>query len=134
MLIPNGLFESVWGTSMAHNDIGVLNMSGLVPFLEHILTAMPSGMFPVLSGDDIFNDCSVIMNITKIVASGGEKATKKLQLNSKGIRQGIELAYGLYFNWFACLKNKRAFKLLNKGEYAYRLAINSFLCIIALYV
>ena len=57
-------------------------------------------------GDDIFNHCSVIMNSTKVVAREGKKATKKVQLNSKGISQGIELAYGLYFNWFACLKTR----------------------------
>ena len=48
---------------MAHNDIGVLNMSGLVGYLEKILSTLPgSVLMPTLIGDNMFTDCTVISN------------------------------------------------------------------------
>ena len=113
---------------MAHNDIGILNMSGLVEYLEKILVPIPGSLFcPTALGDDIFSDCTVISNCTKV-------EIEKLQLSLKSIRQGVELMYGLYFTWFAMMKKKQAFCMLHRGEHAYRLGIVSFLCTTVQYV
>jgi hypothetical protein len=37
VLFPNGMFVGLFGTSASHNDLGVLNMSGLAHYLEDIL-------------------------------------------------------------------------------------------------
>jgi hypothetical protein len=47
VLLPNGLFTGVFGLSISHNDLGVLNMSRLTRYLEDILFpdyAMPGGL------------------------------------------------------------------------------------------
>ena len=36
-LFPNGMFSSIYGVSMSHNDGGVLNMSMLTTYMENIL-------------------------------------------------------------------------------------------------
>ena len=95
-------------------------MSGLVVYLEMILTPLPGFVhLALLLGDAIFNDSTVICNCTKVELD-------RLQLSLKSLRQGIELMYGLYFNWFALMRKKQAFKMLRRGEHAYRLAIVSF--------
>ena len=95
-------------------------MSGLVPYLQRILSHIPgTSMCPTALADDIFHDCAVITNCTKI-------GCKKLQLSLKSIRQAIELLYGLYFTWFALMRNKQSFKMLHRGEHTYRLAVVSF--------
>ena len=33
VMLPNGLYGSVWGTSHTYNDVGVANMSGLEDYL-----------------------------------------------------------------------------------------------------
>jgi hypothetical protein len=51
------MVAGVYGTSTSHNDIGVLNLSGLVEYLENILHPdfeMDGGVLPALYGDAIF--------------------------------------------------------------------------------
>ena len=101
VLLPNGLIGSTWGCSIANNDTGVLNMSGLVVILEKILSPLSGTVhLPLLLGDDIFNDGTVICNCTKV-------ELELLQLSLRSLRQGIELMYGLYFTWFALMKKNR---------------------------
>jgi hypothetical protein len=43
----------------SHNDVGVLNLSHLTEYLEHILFpefVMPGGLLPALYGDAIFQN------------------------------------------------------------------------------
>ena len=37
VVLPNGMIACVFGGSLCHNDIGMLNMSGLVDYLTEIL-------------------------------------------------------------------------------------------------
>ena len=56
-LFPNGMVAGVFGASMSHNDIGILNMSMLTRYMENILYpdyVMDGGMLPALYGDSIF--------------------------------------------------------------------------------
>ena len=41
LILPNGMLGSVWGSAISHNDIGVLNMSGLETHLQEILDFIP---------------------------------------------------------------------------------------------
>ena len=92
-LLPNSLRGSIFGSSMNHNNIGVLNLSVLVPYLVSLLRPLPSRMFPSAVGGDIFRESAVIVN-------GKEK-------DLKGIRQGIELHYGQYFNQLKLMSQKK---------------------------
>ena len=95
-------------------------MSGLIPYLEKILSPLPgSALLPTALGDDIFSDCTVVSNCTQV-------EVEKLKLSLKSIRQAIELMYGLYFTWFAMMQKRQAFHMLHRGEHAYRLAILTF--------
>ena len=47
---------------MAHNDLGILNLSGLVNYLQEILEWMPgTNMYPALYADGIFTRAPVIV-------------------------------------------------------------------------
>ena len=51
------MYGSVWGSSIAHNDTGILNMSGLVDYLQDILSWMPgTRIYPALYTDGIFQE------------------------------------------------------------------------------
>ena len=65
LLLPNGLYGSVWGASTSYNDMGILNMSGLIDYLYNILTPTSSGGLPCGLGDGIFSQSAVLMS-TKI--------------------------------------------------------------------
>ena len=56
LLLPHGLVGSVWGASIAHNDIGTLNMSGLSVELASMLDShvLSGEMYPATIGDGIF--------------------------------------------------------------------------------
>ncbi len=57
VLFPNGMVAGVFGTSLSLNDVGVLNMSGLMRYLEDALHpdyVMAGGLLPELYGDSIF--------------------------------------------------------------------------------
>jgi len=56
-LFPNGMVAGVFGAAGAHNDVGVLNLSGLVEYLEGVLHpdyVMDGGLLPALYADAIF--------------------------------------------------------------------------------
>ena len=55
VLLPNGLWDSVYVASSRHNDEGVLNISGLVEFLMEILQPKLGTGWPGLYGDSIFS-------------------------------------------------------------------------------
>jgi hypothetical protein len=57
ILFPNGMAAGVFGISMSHNDVGVLNMSNLTC---HI---MAGGLLPAVYGDSIF----LIINHSTII-------------------------------------------------------------------
>ena len=65
LLLPNGLYGSVWGAASSYNDMGILNMSGLIEYLYQILIPTSSGGLPCGLGDGIFAQSAVLMS-TKI--------------------------------------------------------------------
>ena len=121
VVLPNGMFGSIFAASLRHNDMGMLNMSGLVDHLMDILDYVDpnTGTMPGLYGDSIFNPCMVIF--TRIEdPDTDEKEAFNARMNS--LRQCIELLFGLLVNKFKILSDKRQFKLLNGGERAIRTA------------
>ena len=61
ILIPNGLWASIFGGSLNHNDSGILNMSGLREYLYDVLPYIPgTNVLPAVFGDGIYTRCGVI--------------------------------------------------------------------------
>ena len=57
------MLGSVWGSSISHNDVGVMNMSGLEDHLQEILDFIPgTTSYPTLFGDAIFVPSPVVTN------------------------------------------------------------------------
>ena len=121
VLLPNGLFGSVWGTSQTYNDVGVANMSGLEDYLFAVLEEDENGNLPCALADEIFNESAVVMTTT--LREGADEDERRLYRRLASVRQPIELQYGNFFNKFQLFKNEDAFHLFNKAEMAYRTGI-----------
>ena len=68
ILLPNGMLGSIYTTSIAQNDKGVVNISGIAEELERVLANWKlhnNQLFPALYGDDIYELCSVIEGLSK---------------------------------------------------------------------
>ncbi len=117
----------VFGTSGSHNDVGVLNLSRLMEYLEQILFpefVLPGGLLPALYGDAIFQN----VNHTTIIARYNLVGTieeieflRRLNYRMSGVQQSIEHMYGSLFNLFRLLKTPQQIQLYNDGQLSYRL-------------
>jgi hypothetical protein len=123
LLLPNGMYGSVWGSSIAHNDTGILNISGLVDYLQDILSWIPgTRIYPALYADGIFPRTPVIVGREV----NGDDNQMKIVRRCNTLRQSIELCYGAIFNQNGIFRNATQFKLLKSGEKAYRLCLIVF--------
>ena len=62
ILLPNGLYGSVWGAATCYNDMGILNMSGIIDYLYRVLIPTSVGSLPCGLGDGIFSQSAVLMS------------------------------------------------------------------------
>ena len=124
ILLPNGLYGSVWGTSHTYNDVGVANLSGLEDYLFAVLEVDEHGNLPCALADGIFGESAVVM--TTKVRVGAETDERRLYKRLASVRQPIELQYGNFFNKFQLFRDKDAFRLFSKAELAYRTGIVGF--------
>ncbi len=117
-LFSNGMFSSIYGASMSHNDVGVLNMSMLTTYMENILYpnhVMAGGLLPALYGDAIFmhlNYATILAKYDLVGNAEVDNLIRKLNRRMSGIRQSIELMYGQLFNLFRLLQTKWQIKIL----------------------
>ena len=124
ILLPNGLFGSMWGQSISHNDVGISNLSGMEDFMFAVLEEDEHGLLPCGLADGIFGESAMIMTMN--VRDGASEDEKRLYYRLKSIRQPIELIYGHFFNSFCLFKKEEPFHLFNKRELAYRTGIVAF--------
>ena len=61
ILLPNGLFGSVWGTSQSYNDVGIANMSGLEDYLFTVLEEDKHSNLPFVVADRSCCESAVVM-------------------------------------------------------------------------
>jgi hypothetical protein len=126
------MVAGVFGAAGSHNDLGVLNLSGLVEYLEdnlHPDHEMDGGLLPALYADAIFLNIIHTTIITRfnVVGNLDEQAIiRKLNYRMSGVRQSIEHMYGAMFNLFHLLKTPRQIKLFNDGQTTYRLGVVCF--------
>ena len=125
VFFPNGMFGSILVTSIAQNDVGVLNMSGLDEHLQDILHNKMIGInFPALYVDGIFNPRHTIVPRFKgRLSANKEKFNKRLS----GVRVSIEHAFGLHKSLFGLFTKKRQLQLFNNREHLHNLVVVSFL-------
>ena len=124
ILLPNGLYGSVWGASHSHNDVGIANLSGLEDYLFAVLDEDENGNLPCALADGIFCDSAVIMS-TK-VRDGADVDERRLYRRMASVRQPVELQYGNFFSKFRFFQNKDAHHLFNKAELAFRAGMVGF--------
>ena len=75
------MLGSVWGSSISHNDIGVLNTLGLEAHLQDILDFIPgTTSYPALFGNAIFVPSPVVTN--RIQNSSQEQTIIDRRMNS----------------------------------------------------
>ena len=117
ILLPNGLFRSVWDTALNYNDVGVANMSGLEDYMFVVLEEDSNGNLPCALADGFFTESAAVM-ITKL-RLGADEDEQRLYHRLASVCQPIELQYVIFFNRFHLFKNEDAFCLFTKGELAY---------------
>jgi len=126
------MIGGVFGSSLSHNDLGILNMSRLNRYLEEILYpdyVMPGGLLPALFGDAIFmhqNLATILARYEYVGNAAADELIHKLNYRMSGIRQAIELMYGAFFNLFSLFEVKRRFKIFRDATLAYRLGVVGF--------
>ncbi len=126
------MFSSVYGASMSHNDVGVLNMSMLSTYMENILYpnhVMAGGLLPALYGDAIFMHLNYATILAKYDLVGNAEVNnliRKLNCRMSGIRQSLELMYSQLFNLFHLLQMNWQIKKLRDATLAYRLGLYLF--------
>jgi hypothetical protein len=127
------MIGGVFGAAGSHNDVGVLNLSRLIQYLEQLLFpdfAMAGGILPALFGDSIFqnvNHSTIIARYNlNLFAQQEQDFIRRLNFHLSGVRQSIEHMYGQLFNFFRLLKQPCQFVLLHDAELAYRTAVSCF--------
>ncbi len=112
---------------MSHNDVGMLNMSNLMRYLEDILHpdhVMAGGLLPAVYSDSIFlnvNHSTIICRYDLVGTPEENMLIPRLNFHMSGIRQAIEHMYGQMFNPFQLLQTKPQLKILRDGDLAYHL-------------
>ena len=109
VFIPNGLLANIYLTSVAQNDKGVINISGLEAELQRLLIPhrLTNGALPVLYADDIYDPSTVVSK------SNGVKNIFNLRMNSA--RVDIEHQFGLTASLFRRLSVKHTWKIMQMG-------------------
>ena len=109
MLLPNGLNDSVWGTSQTYNDTSIMNMIGLVEYLCDILEPTPPGDLPCALGAGISPQSGVLATTKPHGGASRDDICLMAQLTS--IRQPVELQYCIFFNKQTIFRHQEPFKL-----------------------
>jgi hypothetical protein len=130
------MFSSIYGASMSHDDVSVLNVNANNIHGEYSLSQPYYGMgglLPALYGDAIFMHLNYATILAKYNLTGNaevDNLIRKLNHQMSGIRQSIELMYGQLFNLFYLLQTKWQIKIFRDASLAYHLGVISFFILI----
>jgi hypothetical protein len=120
-IIPNGMFASSWCCSIAHNDKGVINLSGLeieakAAFENH---RIGQGLeYPAMFGDNIYTTSEIVVKRNHMPGRFWEHLTE--------LRTDIEHMFGLVSNLWKRLSNKHIWKLLRMKQQAMKHILTLF--------
>ena len=129
ILLPNGMWALVYGALQRHNDLGMLNMSGITDnILQYFVTngvEVGDGTIPSLNGDQIY-----IAAVTHKIDNTAPGSLERLLNKRMNIgRTTIEHQYTDLFSMFKLLKMKHKFRIFKNGKEMHTLVLVSLFCI-----
>ena len=140
--LPNGMFGSVWGAALSHNDRGVINMSGLEDYLEsdgmleeNVGSVDDGWFFPAIYGDSIYVPTDVIqksVDLDDLEDSDGELDDELVEFYTELNRQlnksrtSVENHFALLFGEYSVLKRKERHHMWRNKEKVYKMAMVCF--------
>ena len=114
LLLPNGMIGHAWVHSVAQNDAGMINLSGLEEYLRDILEPYRVGeaqLLPAVYGDAIYQPSEVIL-----VRNADSLYFRRLN----SAREKIEHEFGLYAILWKKLRQTDSIKLYDNGSYVVK--------------
>ena len=134
VFLPNGMIGSVYIASLAHNDRGLVNLSGLGDYLVELLGGQRIGnpnnwKLPCLYGDSIFQSLECILpryNRT-MLRHLNDIYYEQLNERMSRLRIAIEHAFGLYLNLFKYFHHAYMIRMFPDASPVQRKVLVSFL-------
>ena len=127
VFLPNGMVGSIYVASLAQNDRGMVNLSGLNDYLVYLLHEVllpPQFQFhPAIYGDGIYTVMLCIISRFTGQLSPQERA---MNIRMAGVRMSIEHCLGLHHIRFKIFSNPDLLKLFYRGEEVRHLVLVSF--------
>ena len=130
VFLPNGMLASIYTASIAQNDKGLVNISGIAEELERVMQdwVLPNNVLPAIYGDDIYDICTTIVKrLRNVDALFHDRMTKA--------RIDIEHEFGLIANLFKRLNVKHTWKLMSLGKLVHAhyfsifFMVNAYTCL-----
>ena len=118
LLLPNGMCGHCWVHSMAQNDKGVINLSGLEEYMKDVLDPFRVGnclMLPATYADSIYMASEVV------IVKGDNTGVYFDRMN--GLREKIEHENGLFVNLWRHIQMVHKLKLYNQKSILIRRVI-----------
>jgi len=113
LLLPNGMIGNAWSCSIAHNDKGVVNLSGIEEELLRVLAPYKIGLhFPTVYTDEIYEISEVINKRNGQVGEYFDKMSSE--------RQNVEHLFGATVNLWKRLSKKYTWKIMKQGTGAIK--------------
>jgi DDE superfamily endonuclease len=128
VFLPNGMVGSVFVASLAHNDRGMANLSGLNDYLLNLLQGQelpPDRVyFPALYADGIFTLSETI--IPRYTGRDLTDFNQQLNTRMSAVRISIEHCLGIHRNLFKLFSTPELLSLFMNGEHVHNLTVVSF--------
>ena len=129
--LPNGFIGSVWIGSLAHNDQGMQNFSGLNDYLITLLQTqrLSNGLYlPALYADGIFRPLPTIIPRHTLTGRRGSltRAERIMNKRMSSCRVSIEHVLGLHSNLFAVFRRPELLRLYHSGVHKRKMITMSF--------
>ena len=129
VILPNGMICHAWIHSVAQNDRGMINLSGLEEYMRDILTDIRLGegrMLPALFGDSIYMPSEVI------IIKGDNDGIYFNKMNR--LREKIEHEFGLFQSLWKHMTQIHTLRILRRNNrlhkriMVYWLVTNIYTC------
>lgn len=124
LLLPNGLFGSIYVASLRQNDNGVQNMSGLNDYLVSLFSPhYVADRLPASYADGIFARLPCIVPRYRHTQ---DIELRRINIRMSSLRQSIEHVYGLHHNLCRGVHQWERLRLYRDGERTTKLLFASF--------
>jgi len=128
VLLPNGLFGSIYIASLRNNDNGILNMSQLGSYLQDMFRdnnmILPGGHLPAVYADGIFARLPCVVPRHR---NTHDVQWQRINTRMASLRESIEHVYAHHSNLCRGLHQWERLRLYRTGEDTTKLVFSSFL-------